>query len=83
MHVYGHLDKSIPHHLLTWWEKRNIDVDEWAVAYRKVLFREGDTIAPNPRFFSEPAAIFIGDVKQARLDPILIQELVSLPALRD
>ena len=83
MHVYGHLDKSIPHHLLTWWEKRNIDVDEWAVAYRKLLFREGDIIAPNPRFFSEPAAIFIGDVKQARLDPILIQELVSLPALRD
>ena len=58
-------------------------MDEWAVAYRKLLFREGDIIAPNPRFFSEPAALFIGDVKQARLDPILIQELVSLPALRD
>ena len=60
-----------------------MDVDTWAVAYRKQLVRHGDLIAPNPRFFSEPAALFIGDVKQSRLDPVLIQELVCMPALRE
>jgi len=37
---------------------------------------------PNPRFFHEPAALFVGGVKQAQLDPALLQEHFALPALR-
>ncbi|KAL3939581.1 MAG: hypothetical protein SGBAC_005728 [Bacillariaceae sp.] len=43
----------------------------------------GDTTAPNPRFFSKPVAIFLVDVKQARLDPVLIQQFIYLPSLRE
>ncbi|CAJ1947567.1 unnamed protein product [Cylindrotheca closterium] len=39
-------------------------------------------IAPNPRFFTELAAMYVADTKQSRLHPRFIQECVTLPALR-
>ena len=66
-HVYGHLDKTIPYHLLTWWEKGNLEVDKWAGAYCEQLEAAGHLIAPNPRFFTKLAALYIGNVKQSSL----------------
>ncbi|CAJ1933621.1 unnamed protein product, partial [Cylindrotheca closterium] len=60
----------------------NVEVDNWAVAYRHQLEASNQLIAPNSRFFTELAALYIGGVKQSRLDPDYIQELVALPALR-
>ncbi|CAJ1951475.1 unnamed protein product, partial [Cylindrotheca closterium] len=53
-------------------------------AYRSELIGllAGILIAPNTRFFTKLAALYIGDVKQSRLNPEHIQELVALPALR-
>ncbi|CAJ1932975.1 unnamed protein product, partial [Cylindrotheca closterium] len=81
-HVYGHLDKATSFLCLSWWSKRNVEVDAWAVAYRHQLEASHQLIAPNARFFTELAALYIGDVKQSRLNPEHIQELVALPALR-
>ncbi|CAJ1967468.1 unnamed protein product [Cylindrotheca closterium] len=81
-HVYGHLDHATPFSSLSWWSKRNVEVDNWAVAYRHQLEASNQLIAPNARFFTELAALYIGGVKQSRLDPDYIQELVALPALR-
>ncbi|CAJ1939400.1 unnamed protein product [Cylindrotheca closterium] len=81
-HVYGHLDKSNLFDELSWWEKRNLEVDGMAVEYRKELETANHLIAPNPRFFTELAALYVADTKQSRLDPQLIQECVTLPALR-
>ncbi|CAJ1957324.1 unnamed protein product [Cylindrotheca closterium] len=81
-HVYGHLDKATFFSCLSWWSKRNVEVDEWAVAYCHQLKASHQLIAPNARFFTELAALYIGDVKQSRLNPEHIQELVALPALR-
>ncbi|CAJ1934973.1 unnamed protein product [Cylindrotheca closterium] len=67
---------------LSWWSKRNVEVDAWAVAYRHQLEASHRLIAPNARFFTELAALYIGDVKQSRLNPEQVQELVALPALR-
>ncbi|CAJ1938570.1 unnamed protein product [Cylindrotheca closterium] len=81
-HVYGHLDRATSFSSLSWWSKRNVEVDNWAVAYRHQLEASHQLIAPNARFFTELAALYIGGVKQSRLDPDYIQELVELPALR-
>ncbi|CAJ1970317.1 unnamed protein product [Cylindrotheca closterium] len=78
-HVYGHLDHATSFSSLSWWSKRNVEVDNWAVAYRHQLEASNQLIAPNARFFTELAALYIGDVKQSRLDPDYIQELVALP----
>ena len=82
-HVYGHLDKTTPRHLLSWWAKRNVEVDAWAGSYRKHLVRNGIVLAPNSRFFSESAALFIDNDKQSCLDGPRIQELVALPSLQE
>ncbi|CAJ1945295.1 unnamed protein product [Cylindrotheca closterium] len=81
-HVYGHLDKSNLFDKLSWWEKRNLEVDGMAVEYRKELEAANHLIAPNPRFFTELAALYVADTKQSCLDPQFIQERVTLPALR-
>ncbi|CAJ1967895.1 unnamed protein product, partial [Cylindrotheca closterium] len=57
-------------------------LDAWAVAYRHQLEASHLVIAPNARFFTELTALYIGDVKQSRLNPEQVQELVALPALR-
>ncbi|CAJ1938660.1 unnamed protein product, partial [Cylindrotheca closterium] len=36
-HVYGHLDTATSFSCLSWWSKRNVEVDAWAVAYRHQL----------------------------------------------
>ncbi|CAJ1963136.1 unnamed protein product [Cylindrotheca closterium] len=81
-HMYGHLDQATSFSCLSWWSKRNVEVDAWAVAYRHQLEASHRLIAPNARFFTELAALYIGDVKQSRLNPEQVQELVALPALR-
>ncbi|CAJ1966331.1 unnamed protein product, partial [Cylindrotheca closterium] len=52
-HVYGHLDHATPFLSLSWWSKRNVEVDNWAVAYRHQLEASNQLIAPNARFFTE------------------------------
>ncbi|CAJ1954071.1 unnamed protein product [Cylindrotheca closterium] len=81
-HVFGHLDKATSFLCLSWWSKRNVEVDAWAVAYCHQLKASHRLIAPNARFFTELAALYTGDVKQSRLNPEQVQELVALPALR-
>ena len=81
-HVKGHTDKLLPFSHLDWWEQRNVEVDAKAQAYRRMLESTGRSAALNPRFFHEPAALFIDGVKSSRLDHSHIMELVSLPALR-
>ena len=81
-HVYGHLDKYNLFDELSWWEKRNLEVDGMAVEYRKELEATHHLIAPNSRFFTELAALYVADAKQSRLDPQFIQECVTLPSLR-
>ncbi|CAJ1945068.1 unnamed protein product, partial [Cylindrotheca closterium] len=46
-HVYGHLNKSNLFDELSWWEKRNLEVDGMAVEYRKELETANHLIAPN------------------------------------
>ncbi|CAJ1927568.1 unnamed protein product [Cylindrotheca closterium] len=81
-HVKGHLDKHRPFSQLDWWEQRNVEVDSRAQAYRRLLESTGQSAASNPRFFHEPASLFIDGVKSSRLDQAHIMKLVSLPALR-
>ncbi|CAJ1945764.1 unnamed protein product, partial [Cylindrotheca closterium] len=81
-HVYGHLDKSNLFDELTWWEKKNLEVDGMAVDFRKELEAAHQLIPPNPRFFTELAALFVADTKQSRLSDHFIQECVTLPRLR-
>ncbi|CAJ1934910.1 unnamed protein product [Cylindrotheca closterium] len=80
--VYGHLDKATSFSCLSWWSKQNVEVDAWAVAYCHQLEASHRLIAPNARFFTKLAALYIGDVRQSRLNPEQVQELVALPALR-
>ncbi|CAJ1946957.1 unnamed protein product [Cylindrotheca closterium] len=55
-HVYGHLDTATSFSCLSWWSKRNVEVDAWAVAYRHQIEASHRLIAPNARFFTELAA---------------------------
>ncbi|CAJ1944867.1 unnamed protein product, partial [Cylindrotheca closterium] len=52
-HVYGHLNRATAFSSLSWWSKRNVEVDNWAVAYRHQLEASNQLIAPNARFFTE------------------------------
>ena len=58
-HVYSHLDKYNLFDELSWWEKRNLEVDGMAVEYRKEFEATRHLIAPNPRFFTELAALYV------------------------
>ncbi|CAJ1943729.1 unnamed protein product [Cylindrotheca closterium] len=81
-HGYGHLDQATSFSCLSWWSKLNVEVDAWVVAYCHQLEASHRLIAPNARFFTELAALYIGDVKQSLLNPEQVQELVAPPALR-
>ena len=80
-HVYGHQDRFATS-LTYWWELRNIECDAWAVNYRLSLSSAECLSPPNPRFFLEPAALFVGGVKHAQLDRAFLQAHVALPELR-
>ena len=79
-HMYGHQDDFTAS--LTWWERRNMECDSWAGTFRRSLSQAERLSPPNPRFFQEPAALFVGGVKHAHVDPAFIQEHVALPSLR-
>ena len=81
-HIQAHRDREVAWENLTWWEQRNCEVDVLAGEYRESLLLSGVDSSPNPRFFTEPSALFIGGVKQSKLDQARIQELVALPILR-
>lgn len=81
-HILGHQD-SDPDITLSWWETRNTEVDQWAVHYRQHLSDYSCKNPPNPRFFGEPAALFISDIKRSSLNRELIQEIVSLPLIQE
>lgn len=50
--------------------------------WRWVLALEGKIVASNPRFFTEPSSLFLDSIKQSRLDPDTIMDLVTLPPLK-
>jgi len=81
-HVTGHQDKKVTRPL-TWLEERNIEAEELAVAYRQQLSNYARQHPENPRFFHEPAALFIKGVKQSSLQSERVQELVALPLLQE
>ena len=81
-HVNGHADKDKFWSEMTWWERRNFEVDAVAQAYADSLLAVPFIPPPNPKFFSEPCAIFFGDVKLATLSRMSVDEVVLLPALR-
>ena len=81
-HIQAHRDREMAWENLSWWERLNCEVDVLAGEFREALLLSGVRDAPNPRFFTEPSALFIAGVKHSRLDRNLIHELVSLPILR-
>ncbi len=81
-HVMGHADRLKPWSQLTWWERRNVEVDLAASKYCDELIL-AHVEAPNPWFKFERWALFVHGVKQSRLDPRVITDLVTLPPLRD
>ena len=81
LHVKGHQDDLLDKSKLSWWALRNIECDARAKRYRCRLVRQGRQTAANPRFFTEPSALFIESVKQSRLCPDGIMELITLPPL--
>lgn len=82
-HVDGHADRKKQVADLTWWEWRNIECDNEAQRFRIHIEATTDAAAPNPRFVTEPSALFIHGVKQSRLDRSAIMELVTLPLLKE
>ena len=83
-HILGHADRDREWADLTWWERRNVEVDRLASSLRQEL-EDDPSFMPssNPRFFSEPCAIFINGVKQSRLSRSHIQETITLPGIKE
>ena len=80
-HVHGHQDKGSHPQKLSWWALRNIECDARAGAYRKEIALSGAREATNPRFFTELSCLYIKGIKQPRLNPHDIMELITLPPL--
>ena len=80
-HVHGHQDKGSPPQKLSWWALQNIECDARAGIYRREIALSGAREAANPRFFTESSSLFIKGVKQPRLNPQDIMDLVTLPPL--
>ena len=80
-HVKGHQDDHRRLSQLDWWELRNVECDSAAKAFLRRLVAQHRLIGSNRRFFSEPSSLFISGVKQSRLDPDAIMELITLPPL--
>ena len=62
-HVRAHMDTKAPHHQLDWWQQRNVEADDRAQSYRRMLESSGRSLAANPRFFCEPVALFLDGTK--------------------
>ena len=75
-HMYGHRDNFLSP--LTWWERRNVEGDAWAVQFRLSLPRDARLSPPNPRFFVEPAALCVGGSKRSHRDPHFIHDHIAL-----
>ena len=82
-HVKGHADEHKSWSRLDWWEQRNVEVDRAAQQYRKVLSRRTNLSYPNPWFPTERWALFINGEKQSRLDPLVLQSVITAPALKE
>ena len=80
-HVKGHEDDRRALNTLDWWELRNVECDGQARIFRLRLLDSQRLVASNRRFFSEPASLFIHGVKQSRVNPAAVMELVTLPPL--
>ena len=83
LHVKGHADSKRKWDQLTWWEKRNVEVDRKATELRDQLESEGRVQARNPRFFSEPCAVFVRGEKISSLDRTIFEDLIVLPQLEE
>ena len=68
---------------MSWWERRNFEVDEVAQEYADELLSTDLEPAPNPKFFSEPCAFFVHDIKASSLSLEAVDEAVVLPGLKD
>ena len=55
--VGGHADRHKTWQQMSWWERRNSEVDDIAQGYANELIATDDTIATNPKSFSEPCAV--------------------------
>ncbi|CAJ1963919.1 unnamed protein product [Cylindrotheca closterium] len=53
---------------MSWWERRNSEVDDIAQGYADELIATDDTIATNPKFFSEPSSSVNDGVSTPRTD---------------
>ena len=78
-HVKGHVDKYKSWQQMNWWERRNFEVDTIAQEYADELVAANDVIAPNPKNFSEPCAVYVHDVKMSCLSLEVVDEAVVLP----
>ncbi|CAJ1969838.1 unnamed protein product [Cylindrotheca closterium] len=82
-HVGGHADRTKTWRQMSWWERRNSEVDDIAQGYADELIATDDTIATNPKFFSEPCAIYIDNEKVSCLALESVDEAVVLPELME
>ncbi|CAJ1934704.1 unnamed protein product [Cylindrotheca closterium] len=82
-HVGGHADRTKTWRQMSWWERRNSKVDDIAQGYADELIATDDTIATNPKFFSEPCAIYIDNKKVSYLALESVDEAVVLPELME
>lgn len=82
-HVSGHADKYKTWYEMSWWERRNFEVDEVAQEYADELLSTDLEPAPNPKFICEPCAFFVHDIKASSLSLEAVDEAVVLPGLKD
>ncbi|CAJ1945726.1 unnamed protein product, partial [Cylindrotheca closterium] len=82
-HVGGHADRTKTWRQMSWWERRNSEVDDIAQGYADELIATNDTIATNPKFFSEPCAIYINNEKVSCLALESVDKAVVLPELME
>ena len=80
-HVNGHADLRKTWSQMSWWERRNSEVDQIAQGYADELVAANDMLAANPKFFSEPCAVYISDEKMSCLALEQVDETVVLPDL--
>ncbi|CAJ1937328.1 unnamed protein product, partial [Cylindrotheca closterium] len=81
--VGGHADRTKTWRQMSWWERRNLEVDDIAQGYADELIATDDTIATNPKFFSKPCAIYIDNEKVSCLALESVDKAVILPELME
>ncbi|CAJ1946066.1 unnamed protein product [Cylindrotheca closterium] len=82
-HVDGHADRTKTWRQTSWWERRNSEVDDIAQGYADEVISTENMIATNPKFFSEPCAIYIDNEKVSCLALESVDEAVALPELME